>query len=84
MEADPSYGFEGEVRFTDGEVLQGSTIGYDPQQPGFFLILRSQRQQREDLRGILSGEAIPFPVRIQDPMDRTYTLVHSIAAKKRE
>ena len=38
MEGDPSYGLKAEVRFTDGEVLQGSTIGYDPQQPGFFLI----------------------------------------------
>jgi hypothetical protein len=26
-----------EVTFTDGEVLVGSTMGYDPQRPGFFL-----------------------------------------------
>ena len=38
VEGDPTYGLKAEVRFTDGEVLQGSTIGYDPQQPGFFLI----------------------------------------------
>ena len=27
-----------EVRFKDGEVLVGSTVGYDRQRPGFFLI----------------------------------------------
>ena len=27
-----------EVIFTDGEVLRGSTVGYDPQRLGFFLI----------------------------------------------
>ena len=26
-----------EVTFADGEVLVGSTMGYDPQRPGFFL-----------------------------------------------
>ena len=26
-----------EVTFTDGEVLVGSTIGYDPSRPGFFV-----------------------------------------------
>jgi hypothetical protein len=26
-----------EVTFVDGEVLVGSTMGYDPQRPGFFL-----------------------------------------------
>jgi len=26
-----------EVTFIDGEVLQGSTMGYDPKRPGFFL-----------------------------------------------
>lgn len=25
-----------ELTFTDGEVLVGSTLGYDPQRPGFF------------------------------------------------
>ena len=34
---DGSYSGEVEVTFTDGEVIQGSTIGYDPQQPGFLL-----------------------------------------------
>ncbi len=27
-----------EVTFRDGEVLVGSTLGYDPQRPGFFII----------------------------------------------
>ena len=27
-----------EITFTDGEVLQGSVLGYDPRRPGFFLI----------------------------------------------
>jgi hypothetical protein len=27
-----------EVTFSDGEVIQGSTVGYDPQRLGFFLI----------------------------------------------
>ncbi len=48
---DPSYNerkyfVEGErppgrkvgVKFRDGEILVGSTVGYDPQRPGFFLI----------------------------------------------
>jgi len=26
-----------EVTFTDGEVMVGSTLGYDPKRPGFFL-----------------------------------------------
>jgi hypothetical protein len=26
-----------EVKFTDGEVLVGSTLGYDPNRPGFFI-----------------------------------------------
>jgi len=26
-----------EVTFTDGEVLVGSTLGYDPKRPGFFI-----------------------------------------------
>jgi hypothetical protein len=34
---DGSHGGGVEVTFTDGEVIQGSTIGYDPQQPGFLL-----------------------------------------------
>lgn len=27
-----------EVTFTDGEVIVGTTMGYDPKRPGFFLI----------------------------------------------
>ena len=27
-----------EITFKDGEVLQGSVLGYDPNRPGFFLI----------------------------------------------
>lgn len=27
-----------EVTFVDGEIIQGSTVGYDPHRPGFFLI----------------------------------------------
>jgi hypothetical protein len=27
-----------EVTFVDGEIIQGSTVGYDPQRPGFFLL----------------------------------------------
>jgi hypothetical protein len=30
-------GRKAEVRFTDGEVLIGSTMGYDPKRPGFFM-----------------------------------------------
>ena len=26
-----------EVTFTDGEVMVGSTVGYDPKRPGFFI-----------------------------------------------
>jgi hypothetical protein len=34
---DPSSGRKVEVAFSDGEVLQGSVLGYDPRQAGFFL-----------------------------------------------
>jgi hypothetical protein len=27
-----------EVTFVDGEIIQGSTVGYDPHRPGFFLL----------------------------------------------
>jgi hypothetical protein len=26
-----------EITFTDGETLVGSTLGYDPKRPGFFI-----------------------------------------------
>ena len=31
------FGRKVEVTFKDGEVMIGSTLGYDPQRPGFFL-----------------------------------------------
>ena len=34
---DKSSGRKVEVTFTDGEVMQGSVLGYNPQQAGFFL-----------------------------------------------
>lgn len=36
-EGDKSTGRRVEVVFEDGELLQGSVLGYNPQQPGFFL-----------------------------------------------
>jgi hypothetical protein len=36
--ADRSQGRKVEVTFIDGEIMQGSTVGYDPQRPGFFLL----------------------------------------------
>jgi len=30
-------GRKAEVKFVDGEVLVGSTLGYDPKRPGFFI-----------------------------------------------
>ncbi len=35
--APPLSGRKVEVMFTDGEKLVGTTTGYDPQRPGFFL-----------------------------------------------
>jgi hypothetical protein len=35
---DRAQGRKVEVTFADGEVLQGSTVGYDPQRIGFFII----------------------------------------------
>lgn len=35
---DRAQGRKVEVTFTDGEIMQGSTVGYDPQRPGFFLL----------------------------------------------
>ena len=49
MEGDPCYGLKAEVRFTDGEVLQGSTLLYDPQQPGFFLIPPDLKSNNEKI-----------------------------------
>ena len=37
VEGDKLHGRKVEVTFVDGEVLQGSTMGYDPKRPGFFL-----------------------------------------------
>jgi hypothetical protein len=37
VEGDTSQGRKAEVVFLDGEVLQGSVLGYDPKGPGFFL-----------------------------------------------
>lgn len=37
VEGDPAQGRKAEVDFLDGEVLQGSVLGYDPKGPGFFL-----------------------------------------------
>ena len=34
---DKLHGRKIEVTFVDGEVMQGSTMGYDPKRPGFFL-----------------------------------------------
>ena len=37
LEGDKASGRKVEVTFIDGEVLQGSVLGYNPQQLGFFL-----------------------------------------------
>jgi len=37
MEGDKISGKRVEVAFTDGEVMVGSTLGYDRNRPGFFL-----------------------------------------------
>lgn len=37
-EGQQASGRKVEVTFTDGEVLVGSTVGYDPKRPGFFII----------------------------------------------
>ncbi len=37
-EDDHPQGRRIEITFKDGEVLQGSALGYDPQRPGFFLL----------------------------------------------
>jgi hypothetical protein len=36
-EGDRPQGRKVEVTFVDGEQMQGSTVGYDPERPGFFL-----------------------------------------------
>ncbi len=38
MEGDRAQARKAEVTFADGEVIQGSVVGYDPSKPGFFLI----------------------------------------------
>ena len=37
MESEKPQGRKVEVTFVDGEILVGSTLGYDPKRPGFFL-----------------------------------------------
>lgn len=37
MEGEKPSGKKVEVTFKDGEVLVGSTLGYDPSRPGFFV-----------------------------------------------
>src|SRR3990172_3579848 len=37
MDAEKPQGRKVEVTFVDGEILVGSTLGYDPKRPGFFL-----------------------------------------------
>ena len=37
LEGEQPQGRKVEVTFADGEVLVGSTLGYDPNRPGFFL-----------------------------------------------
>ena len=37
LEGDKPSGRKIEVTFKDGEVLVGTTLGYDPSRPGFFL-----------------------------------------------
>jgi hypothetical protein len=37
VEEDKVHGRKVEVTFIDGELIQGSTMGYDPKRPGFFL-----------------------------------------------
>jgi len=37
IEGDTAQGRKAEVAFVDGELLQGSVLGYDPKGPGFFL-----------------------------------------------
>jgi len=37
VEGDTAQGRKVEVVFADGEILQGSVLGYDPKDPGFFL-----------------------------------------------
>jgi small nuclear ribonucleoprotein (snRNP)-like protein len=37
VDSDRTMGRRVEVRFKDGELLQGSTLGFNPNKPGFFL-----------------------------------------------
>jgi hypothetical protein len=37
VEGEHPQGRKVEVTFTDGEVMVGSTLGYDPSRPGFFV-----------------------------------------------
>ena len=37
MDSEKPQGRKVEVTFVDGEILVGSTLGYDPKRPGFFL-----------------------------------------------
>ncbi len=37
LEGEQSQGRKIEVTFVDGEIMVGSTLGYDPNRPGFFI-----------------------------------------------
>ncbi|MGH7792814.1 MAG: DUF6982 domain-containing protein [Thermodesulfobacteriota bacterium] len=44
---DKPLGQKVEVTFVDGEILVGSTMGYNPQRPGFFLFLVDSKSNNQ-------------------------------------
>jgi hypothetical protein len=50
------FGRKVEVTFKDGEVMLGSTLGYDPQRPGFFLF--PSDSQCNNLRIFVVSQAV--------------------------
>ncbi len=56
QEADPLQGRKVAITFSDGEVLVGSTLGYDPNRPGFFLF--PVDPQSNNLRAFCISKAV--------------------------
>ena len=55
MEGEKPIGRKLEVTFVDGEVLVGSTLGYDPKRQGFFLFPVDPKSNNERVLAVSSA-----------------------------
>jgi hypothetical protein len=55
IEGEKFSGKKVEVTFRDGEVLVGSTLGYDPKRPGFFIFPADPKSNNIRVYAVSSG-----------------------------